>query len=250
MTLLSSLEDLLSEPFVERQQNVNVLCKPFVRPSKDAFLSEYYYKNELEPRINEFLGKYGVEIKSLYTSLNKEPLKRIGYGIPNAEGTPGALFEQMSKLGDIGKWLSVYYLAGVFNMKSHDDFNRVIVQEKPTYAQVLETAVSGINLLKYVHDEMKKSPEFRKTRNLKRIHEVYTTDISLPYEKEIVEACSAASAGWQNKIIEDEAQGSRPESLGLCKRFHWSDGNCDEVKSDDFKKYDSGSHAENYAQAV
>jgi hypothetical protein len=220
MELLSQLEELVSEPFVDKQQVDDAECRQFVKPGNDAFFSELYFKNKLEPLINYFLGRHGVEIKSLYTALNKEPLKRIGYGIINAEGIPGELFAQMSKLGDIGKWLSAYYLAGIFNMKSHDDYSKEILQEKPVYVQVLETAVSGINLLRHIHDEMKKQPQFRKNKNLQRINDVYITDISIPYEKEIREACSIATDTWQDRIMEEESYGHPPESLGLCRRFH------------------------------
>ena len=201
----SYLEELISDATVGRQKLVEALGKPLIRPKNSSFFTDSYLKYDLADTINQALGNASFGVQDVYGSLNKEPMKRVGYGLLNSKGIPKELFWQMGYLGAKGQWLMVYYVTGVFNKKVHEDDQKETLQKEPLHLHVLDTAIAGINLLKIVHNEMRMPPELRRNPGLRKIDKMYTTDIRIPYENEIRQAYSEARASWkeQKRVMDD-----------------------------------------------
>lgn len=189
---LYDLGEIISDATVDRQQLIGALEKPLIKPGRSGFFTERYLKYDLEKMINEALGVNVHRIENLYSALNKEPMKRIGYGLLNCKEIPKELFRQMGELGPSkGAWLMAYYAAGVFNIKCHEGYDRLTLLDQPLSLHVLDTAASGVNLLRSVHKKMTGSGKYR-------------TEIRLPYFEEVYLNRDLLNDLWQATRYEIE----------------------------------------------
>lgn len=169
------LEERLRGLNCYHSQLVEVLSKRVIVPETGSYL-----KHDLAERIAGYLDRRGVSIREqdgdvstksrIYQTINKEPLKRVEYGILNAKGISKELFERLTE------WEALYFLAGIWAKKSTKNeslrYDRGLLERQPVKLIIAETIYAGINYLGVIQRREKEKGR-------------YKTDIKLPYAEEI-----------------------------------------------------------------
>lgn len=184
-TKSSSLEERLSARFSagpstfsqETQEAiVNSIKSAFsvshINPRQDYSLMPYL-KYDLVEAIIGFLTKNGADLDENFCNklykINKEPLKRVYYGMLSTGNLPS---EFLNSLTD---WEKIYFFAGRWCKRDHpflvNNFNIELKNGEELYLFVSDYLLAGINLLKKVHREK------------------YNCEVLLPEEKKVVKEC-------------------------------------------------------------
>ena len=136
-----------------------------------------YYKYNLSDYIAGELEKYETEIETynskkfslnLESTINKEPLKRVQYGI---KSTPEVPKEVLNKLTS---WEKIYFFAGswikktTFSQIRH--YHKKSLKKQRVYETLVDTMVEGIKHLEKIHKD------------------TYFSDINLPYKNNLFKA--------------------------------------------------------------
>ncbi len=153
----------------------------------------YYLKDEAAPRITERLEKDGVALgtssydfsTTLYKSINKMPLKQVGYGLLNVK-LPSEIVKELTP------WEALYAYAGIWSKKSTDyaphKFNRMKLQTQTLYQIARDIIIVGIDRIKYIHNR-----EASKGNYKNKIEYV-------PHEQEILERMHEPRITCANKL--------------------------------------------------
>ena len=137
-----------------RLRFVDGLLRPLIRP-RDA-ITERYLKKDLVTDIAERLAEDGVDVggsagfrKALYSSLNKDPMKRVYWGMLNMEGA-----DEVTPL--LGPWAACYFYGGVWHKKSTPNasiqFSPGKLQEQTVHGIVVDCVHDGMSYIKETHN--------------------------------------------------------------------------------------------------
>lgn len=101
-----TLEDAVVEFDTQKDKLVSILNR------KREQGSSPYYKYQLTNRIAEYFAQRGAPLQkdadSLYGAVNKEPLKRVAYGMQHAHDLPAELLRPLQD------WDKIYLMAGIW----------------------------------------------------------------------------------------------------------------------------------------
>lgn len=169
-----TLEQRINSADVDKEEFITSLLAPALIPGKD--FDGDYYKYNTSDKIAEFYREKGVYLDEsenetsvsnfFYTSLNKEPLQRVVYGIKNSQEVPDEIWPALTK------WEAAYFLAGLWIKKAVDGYDSKLLEEMPLHLIIYGTIDAGARELKRIHNKMKEKGE-------------YETDIQLPYIDEL-----------------------------------------------------------------
>ena len=117
----------------------------------------YYLKDDAAIGITSRLADDGVQIpcqsdfsKLLYGSINKTPLKHVGYGMLNA-----TLPKEVAHV--ITPWEAIYAYAGIWNRKAATvpryQFQQDALQNQTLYQIVRDIIFRGMDKIKYIHNK-------------------------------------------------------------------------------------------------
>lgn len=186
-----------------KESLIDILVSDLVRPKDVEFFSyhdENFIKKDLVKYILEYLNGKGSsfstdmqapECRAIYSGINKEPLKRVGYGIANAQ----SLTEDI--LSNLSIWEGAYLLAGIWHIKSSKDDRQTKHYEHRTVVElVCDVIREGIEFLENVHENV---ADYSRSRG------EYVTKPQLPYAHSILEDIEHAKA----EIINQEEEFSR-----------------------------------------
>jgi len=207
---MEPLEERLKRVSVDKDELVDALCAEKIRP-RDVRYSLSYLKYDLSDRIEESLRKRGVHLDEkersssvsshIYAAINKEPLKRVEYGIINSRGIPDEIFEHLTN------WEAIYFLAGLWNKKStpieSKQYRRDLLERQPVPLIVAETIETGIRALEKIHRSMVERGE-------------YKSDIKLPYADEIMQRYYSLRTSFMR---ESQAKKTKPKGQKQLRLF-------------------------------
>lgn len=177
---------------------IDALVSPKVRPRDSQEVEERRLKYNLTDSIQDFLNRAGTPVdpnfgNTLYSTLTKEPIKRIHYGLINAEQIPFEVFQQLLQ------WEASYFLAGLWNKKStpiaSKQYRRDQLVTHPLPLIITDTIEVGVHSIRKVHRDMGKQGK-------------YTTDPVTPFDEEILKACYATRSAYWRKKRENAARES------------------------------------------
>ncbi len=203
MTIVSEpLETRIEKAAVDKERFISSLCAQIIKPSID---NVSYLKLGLVAKINDFLKKNGVVLtesncklefdERLYTQINKEPLKRVGYGILNSGGIPKEIFAAMTN------WENLYFLAGIWTKKSTPlegrKYNYELLKKQSVPLIVCETIRDGIVQLEMIHHKMFEN------------HKYKSPNATLPYKNEILARYYSMRTAFVKESKDEQKQ---PES--------------------------------------
>ncbi|MFW6312049.1 MAG: hypothetical protein ACOC1K_07435 [Nanoarchaeota archaeon] len=178
-----SLETRLKELNNEHNSSfISALKEEKMLPHDSNFFRSSYTTSDLVNYIEDFFISKEVQLKSkgktfdliIYSeSLNKEPFKRIGYGVLNSRNIPKEVFNRLEA------WESAYLLAGVWHEKSSQTNIEKRYKNQTLPEVVSHLILEGIEHLSNVHDGVKHYSKGRKQE--------YVTEPNLPYAEKIIE---------------------------------------------------------------
>ena len=152
-----------------------------VRP-KDVIQNRRYLKDDLAPDIVQRMvedcvnfegvgGLYNFK-EALYSSINKEPMKRAYWGQFNVNPAREIIQE-------VSPWAAFYFYAGVWAKKStrlpHIKFFRRTLSNQNIYKVVYDCVEEGIRTIKRHHDKLYQKGNYKhpfKVPHLKEIKEI------------------------------------------------------------------------------
>lgn len=140
-----------------KSQLVGQLLKPLVRPRDAIREDDRYLKDDLCPRVAGRLERDGVIFDKgaanfsewMYSSINKEPLKRVYWGQLNIDGMPREIAQEMTP------WAALYFYAGVWIKKSTNSPDKRITPDiigQNIYSIVRDCVMEGIREIELVHE--------------------------------------------------------------------------------------------------
>lgn len=182
----ASLEDRLNKLGDNvKQRLVEELLKPLIKPKdvidgkvelKDSrakkLLQNRYLKDDVVPYIAGRLEEDGVNFesvdgkhnfrKSLYNSINKEPMKRAFWGQFNAY-VPEEIMQELHP------WAAFYLYAGIWNRKAtplpHKRIFRKVINNQTIYRIVYDCVRAGLDAIKGIHNQKEDKGEYKHPMN-------------------------------------------------------------------------------------
>jgi hypothetical protein len=172
----------MAENLEERLKKINkdslkeALLAPKILP-REKMSRIGYFKYNITDNLEIYLNRKGVVLfekpkssvgGNLYSTIRKEPLKQVQYGMINCENIGGDVFSALTD------WEAIYFMTGVWNKKTTLSeslrYSSELLERQPVELIVAETVASGIYRLKKIHEK-----------------QGYETEPELPYAKEILE---------------------------------------------------------------
>ncbi len=183
--LLERLQDISLNT---KEKFIDVLVESVIMPNEVLFFMEkkerrHYTKDDL---VNRYLRDYfserevtltseddgGLDLRTVYSGVNKEPLKAIGYGAANGKKIPVDIQKRLSG------WENLYLLAGIWSEKYNKKNRKVEHYDHRTVVElVCDLIEDGINHMESVHRNVERVTESRKKD--------YITEPRLPFAKVI-----------------------------------------------------------------
>ena len=112
-----------------KDRTIDAILEPTILPRDVSFFREKRGPNHItkEDLVFSYIERYftgkqvalrsedmesQLRLNSIYNGVNKEPLKRVGYGVANSQNIPSDLQNALSG------WENLYFLAGLWHEKS------------------------------------------------------------------------------------------------------------------------------------
>ncbi|MFH0870790.1 MAG: hypothetical protein V1866_07085 [archaeon] len=172
--MIPSLEERLKN--IDKDSLKEALLAPLILP-RERMGKVGYLKYNITDNLQKYLQEKGVSLyekpkysvgQNLYSTIRKEPLKQVQYGMINCENIGRDVFKALTD------WEAIYFMAGVWKKKStrteDQKYNDELLAREPVELIVAETIAAGIYRLKNVHE-----------------HKSYKTEPELPYSEEILQ---------------------------------------------------------------
>lgn len=172
--MVESLEQRLRN--IDKSSLKEVLLAPKILP-RERMEKIGYFKYDITDCLGRYFREKNVVLRekpktsvseNLYSTIRKEPLKQVQYGMINSENISDDVFKTLTD------WEAIYFLAGVWNKKSTLieglQYNRGLLERQPVELIIAETITAGIYRLRNIHEKQR-----------------YRTQAELPYSKEILE---------------------------------------------------------------
>ncbi|UZE94215.1 MAG: hypothetical protein IB618_01430 [Candidatus Pacearchaeota archaeon] len=177
------MKKLLEERLIGLNEEIfeeikRALSIPYINPKKE-WRSMPYLKDDLNNAIVGYLSRISRVSRNfksnLYSTINKEPLKRVYYGIKSTDELPK---EFMNSLTD---WEKVYFFAGRWDIR------------KPNFTEPIDVLTvkhvyEGLNLVNKHHFKRKAKGQ-------------YTRQLELPERKEVREAYKRIIKAYEEKLV-------------------------------------------------
>jgi len=181
------LENTLNDlPLRTRHELISGSKQPKINP-QDHWRSMPYLKEDLVPKIMNYFLKKGVNLGSdfgdkVYNSINKEPLKRVYYGMKTEDNNgiminrdfPKEVLEAVANEGEWGRWADLYAFAGIWNSNTANF-------EKSNYGIMRDLVTAGISEMFKVHNAFVKKEKYKNEMSLPFAKKIYD---NMPKEKE------------------------------------------------------------------